>query len=179
MAAVTSQTTGVSLSINPTLIKVVDPITTVTGALSALSFSDTLINGTGAASAKNVYMAEGTFASAGSATLDLYGSLANIFGDTINAAHVKLIAVFNKATPTVPATGHTLKLGHAATEVPYLEAPTSCSILIPAGGCIVLYAGQTDPNGWAVTNSTGDKITLTSGGEDAGAMTYDIVVVFE
>jgi hypothetical protein len=180
MPAVTTCNTSVGITVSPLLTKTLDTLALGNVSAQSLAIADSLISGTGAGTCNQAYMAARSLAAGANETLDLYGSLTNGFADTISFKYIRLIVIRNNATPG-SGKQNNLLVGGVANPVPFLNGATD-SIMIPAGGCLVLYAGQTDPTNWTVTNGTGDKIKITSdvaGTGETGALNYDLVVVGE
>ena len=125
-----------SFTLTPSLIKPLDTGNGVVAQTSpALSFAESLINGTGVGAAQQLFAsANRTLAASASETLSLVtaGALKDPVGDTINMTKVKMLAIHNKATPTL-GNGHQLAVQGAADPIPFTSGTTD-EILIPAGG---------------------------------------------
>lgn len=131
----------------------------------SLDYSDELASGTAIDQANTIWSDTRTL-SATSENLDLYGGLTNSFGTTINFTLIKGIFIKNKATTA----GYTLLVGGDSNSVPVFSA-TNDIIKIGPDGILLLH----NPSlaGYAVTNSTGDKLKVDSG---ANNITYDVII---
>lgn len=133
-------------------------------------WSATIANGTGAAQASQVYQDTGSLGASASASIDLAGSLTNIFGATITFTKIKLIAV--RATSTNNAANTLAVIRGSSNGVPLFGAASGGFAGLNPGAWFIYY----DPTGITVTAGTGDILTLTNNA-GTNTITYDIVIV--
>ena len=128
------------------------PDTTNSGSFN---YTANLTNGTGAGSADKLYLAAPTIAASGTLSLDLAGSLTDLFGATITFARVK--GIFIKFDDT--NTGSSIALGGAASNTATLFfSDDSDKVIIQKTGMFLNC--RTDATGWPVTASTGDILKI-------------------
>lgn len=175
MANTCTCVTALSINANATLIK---PALNV--LMNPTDAEQVLLNismaGTTASDAAGIanqsYMERVSPAQNAARTLDLYNSITNAMGDTIKFVHVRLLVIVNRSLT------HSLILG-GSNQVPFLAGTTPTLTLPPAADAnnpaVLLLVGS--KTGWAVTDSSGDKLTLTDGGEDTNAGSYDLLIV--
>ncbi|AHE52633.1 hypothetical protein [Sphingomonas sanxanigenens] len=131
-----------------------------------------LTDGVGANQANNVFSDTRTLAASASESIDLAGSLANVFGVVLTFTAIK--AIYVKA-----AAGNTndVVIGGAASNAfvgPFADA--SDKLAIKPGGCVMLV--NPSAAGWTVTPSTGDLLLIANSA--AGTpVSYDIVIIGE
>lgn len=129
----------------------------------------TLANGTGNNQANALFTDTRVLAASATEQLDLYGSLTDPLGGTLNFATIKVIKVCAAAGNT-----NNVNVGGAASNTftgPF--SASSAKVGVRPGGCSVFVAPQT---GWTVTNSTGDLLEL--GNSSSGSsVQYDIVIL--
>jgi hypothetical protein len=133
-----------------------------------VSVAISLASGTGANQADKVWTDTRTLTTGATDSLDLAGTLTDVYGATITLARVKAILI--KA-----ASGNTtdLQLARPAANGLVLFAAASDAITIKPGGFIAW--GAPDATAIPVTAGTGDLISVVNA---AGASaTYDIVVI--
>lgn len=132
-----------------------------------------LSTGTGSNQANAIFADQRTLSASSTEGLDLYGSLADPFGTTLNFATIKAIKICASSANTNnvnfgPGIGNTA----TAFSGPMQNNSSSYSAVRP-GGCALHVAPQT---GWTVTNSTGD-ILAVGNSSSGSSVTYDIVIV--
>jgi hypothetical protein len=129
----------------------------------------TLANGTGSGQANALFADQRTLSASATEQLDLYGSLTDPLGGTLNFATIKVIKVCAASANT-----NNVNVGGAASNTftgPFSAA--SAKVGVRPGGCTMFVAPQT---GWTVTDSSGDKLEF--GNSSSGTtVTYDIVIV--
>ncbi len=139
---------------------------TVAQAAPSIERAQAWTSGTGSNQANRYY--EETIALAGSAVnRDLFGSLVDQFGNTLSLATVKEIFILNKST----VSGETLEIsGNFVTGVLWADwVDDAAKITIGPGG----FEHKRNPiDGYAVTNTTAERITL-----DPGANTFDVDLI--
>lgn len=127
-----------------------------------------LVTGTTAGAADLVFSDQRTLSASANESLDLNGSLTDVFGGAVNFA--KIVAIYIRA-----AAGNTNNVvaGGAASNgfYPMFGAATD-TIKLPPGAGVLLF----NDGGWTVTASTADLLKIANGGSGT-AVTYDIVVV--
>ena len=150
--AQTLSNTTIAASVRATVAKSTD-FQDVTQSFSHAA-ADALTAGTGSGQADVIWADERTLAADATEDLDLAGSLADAFGDTVTFVDVKAILIENTST-----TASVISISPAAANGftgPFADA--SDQLNIPAGGAVLLsHPGA----GWTVTAGTGDKITMT------------------
>ncbi len=129
-------------------------------------------NGTGSNQANVLFADQRTLAASATENLDLYGSLTDPFGTTLNFATIKAIRICALSTNTNNVNfGPGIAPGSSAF-IGSFASYTNYSTVRP-GGCAVQVAPQT---GWTVTNSTGDNLGLGNSGGSTG-VTFDITIL--
>lgn len=149
---------------------------TITKVNGAQTLSNELIStgslalaaGTGANAADKVYSARPTIAGSATLSLDMAGTLLDIYGDPFIVARVKLISIKCDATlcPNI------INLTRPAAGVPFLVAASDAIPLRP-GAVFNLYAP--DATGYVVTPTTADLIDLVN--TAAGSVQPEIFIV--
>lgn len=136
----------------------------------SLNRSVRLLTGIAANQADKIYTLSNTIAASGSATLDLAGSVTDMFGVTFTIVKIKALIVRAAAANT-----NNVTVGPAASNgLVGLFAGTTPTISVMPGGVFAWVApGTTAPT---VTASTGDLLTFTNSSSGTG-VTYDVTVV--
>lgn len=140
-------------------------------AMSVLDETIRLTNGTSTGQVDRAYYGERTLTSSASETLDLAGSLADLFANTLTFVKVKYIAV--KVMTTTD--GVDLKFGPNATNgagIGGFWTAAGDKTIVPAGGFVEWY----DPNGWTVTAGTADLLYALNVSGSA-SVTYRVLIV--
>lgn len=135
------------------------------------SFTQAFTNGTGADQANQIWTDERTISGSSNDDLDLYGSLTNAFGTTLNFTSIK--GIFIKAGDS---NGGNLTIGGEGSN-PFssiFSDPTDKLVLPPSS-----FVGICNPNanGYTVTASTGDMLRIAN--LDSASATYEILVIGE
>ncbi len=142
--------------------------------LGAFSYLQSFSNGTGASKAQKIYFNSYSIAgSAGTQSIDLSGSLSDVFANALTFATVKAIWIEHQtstATGVLDLDGVFLTQG---TGTP-LAGTTPKIQLRP--GYLLFLAGPT-AGGYTVTNSTKDVLTLTN--NDASSVTVKVCIIGE
>lgn len=128
------------------------------------------LTGVGANQADKIYTVSGTIAASGTATLDLAGSVTDIFGVTVTLVKLKMIMVQAAAANT-----NNVQLSQPASNgVAGLFSASGTSINVLPGGTLLWVA----PNLAAipVTAATGDLLTLANS-SSGSSVTYTVTVV--
>ena len=131
------------------------------------------LNGTGSGAADRVYAFSGTLAST-TATIDLLGSLTDIYGAALSFVEVRAIIIRN----TSESAAKVVKLGGGSNPAfAGLFGATGDILLIPAAGPTGLpfvWSAGYDGGGLVPVAGTGDILTLDSG---AQTVTYEGIIV--
>lgn len=124
----------------------------------AFSLRETIDFGTSAEQADIAYFATGSADNAAGTILDLAGSLADKFGNTLIFKRVTTLLIQNLETTA----GRNLQIGGNATNAwsTMFDAADNKLILPPRG--IMLLHSILDTTGYVVTAGTGDKLLLES-----------------
>jgi hypothetical protein len=117
------------------------------------TYSHVLNDGTTDGAFDKVYADTFSIAASGSSSLDLAGSMTDIFGTAFTPVEIAAILVFADATNT-----NNIVVGNDTNHVPIFSAATA-SIAVRPGSLFCITAGGT---GIAVTASTGDILKLTN-----------------
>lgn len=162
-----SLSTRIKASIGWTHAETLTGVNDNTQNQSSFTFSDTLADGTGADQADLIYVVSGSLAASGTLSIDLAGSVADFFGDTITMARVKTIYIQIDTASSV-------NVGGNANPLVNWIADGSDELIIRAGGVFLLHAP--DATAYAVTASTGDVLDITNN-DGSNAAAYDIAIV--
>lgn len=155
----------VSLEVNETAAHDIGPLQLDALIDKALSFA----NGTGAGQADIVFADERTLAASTSEDLDLAGSLANAFGQTITA--VELVAILVVAAD---ANVNDVVLGAATQPIP-LFGGTNGTFAVKPGGMFLSVAPGAAGQLTIGAGATDDLKVANSGA--GSAVTYKIVIL--
>jgi len=153
-------TTKFSLNLEALLALTTGP-NAVTGNI-AQSYLASWASGVGAAQADKIYAETRTIAASGTASLDLAGSLLDIFGTAITFARIKAIIVM----PDALNTNDVIVGGAAANPFigPFIDAAATAlaqpAIKVKPGGLLI--NANVDATAWVVTPATGDILLLTN-----------------
>ena len=121
--------------------------------------------GTGSGQANILFHDQRQLADAASEDLDLYGSLANAFGTTLNFAKVKALIIKNLSSTQTLSVG-----GAAATQFSNWVANVNDIVVLPPGSFLCLV----NPAGYAVTSI----LDLLKIANSAGAVCdYEIIII--
>lgn len=138
--------------------------------ISALNELQSFANGTASGQMDLVYYGERTLAATANETLDLAGSLKDLFNNTLSFVKVKLIAV--KVTTT---TAGALEFGpnssNGAGIGGFWKAAANKNRINNNGSFLLLY----DPDGFTVTASTADLL-YAENTHGSNAVTYRILI---
>lgn len=136
---------------------------------SALSYSDSLADGTSADQCKCVYHTQGTLANGASTNIDVSGSLTDMFGNSAVFTKIKGIFIINKGIASgstyTETSGENLIVSTSTLTAAIHSAP------IEPGGCLLFTSPKV---GGTVTATSADLITLTRAG--SSTITYQIVI---
>lgn len=142
-------------------------LASATAGLSKSNWSVSFANGVAAGQANKVYAEKRTLLTAATDTLDVQGSMTDIFGAAFTPAKLKLVAIYSYSTNTT-----NLTLFGNANSVPLLNTAATTITLQPGG----MYFFTAPPlAGVACTAGTGDIVQVVNA---AGASAdYDIVLI--
>jgi hypothetical protein len=127
----------------------------------------TLTTGTGSGQANIAWSDTSTLATGASETIDLAGTLTDVFGTVLTFVKVKSIQI-----TTDPANTTSLTFGNGANPFVGPFGAGTHTLTLPAGASLTLDAPV---SGWVVTAGTGDGIKVTN---SAGASaTYSITII--
>jgi len=139
---------------------------------NSFSYAKSIASGTGADQANMIYIAQGSIAASGTLTLDLAGSLADVFGATITFTKIKGV-YFDLLT--TPAAASSVDFGGAGSNTWVGFFGDASDVLTIRGGSnFSTYCP--DATGYAVTAGTGDQLLLTNN-DGANAAHYKLAIV--
>lgn len=129
----------------------------------------TITDGAGLAAANLLFHDKRTIAAAANDDIDLAGSLADAFGDTITSARVKLIYVRNRSSTV------SLNVGGSPAN-PFISwlIATGDGVVIRPTGWLMLNAF--DATGYTLTGGASDVLRITHNNEASASADYDIVI---
>lgn len=153
---------SIKVDLIATLVKALD-LQTGTVPLN-FSYTWTIASGTAANQADKIFA--DTRSTAGTDSLDMAGSLLDVFGDAFTPARIKGLAI-----KAAGANAADLRLTRPAAGVPILGATGDYVVIRPGG--LFLWAAP-DATGVAVTATTADLIDLVVA---SGTLAYDIVIL--
>lgn len=136
--------------------KAISHITTITTA-----------NGTSASQANKIYTQSGTVTDSG-VTIDLAGSVEDVFGDTITLAKLCGIIVVNNSEEA----GENIQVGAGTNAVAAMFGAAADYIVIGPSGILVLWAPM---DGYTVTGGSADEVELTASSGDS--ISYEFVAI--
>lgn len=137
---------------------------------SQFQFTSSTSNGTGSGQADLVYLAQTTIGASSTLSLDLAGSLSDLFGNTITMVRVKTIYV-ELATTT---TASSINVGGNVNGLVNWISAAADYVVIQNGGCFMIHApGAT---AYAVTAGTGDILDITNN-DGTNTATVKIAIV--
>ena len=146
-----------------------DDIGIVTRDKNTNNFSSAFTSGTGANQVNWTWRDRRTV-TAGSPNddIDLYGSLVDVFGQTINAVTIKELLIVNRSVTT----GDNLDIGGAGSNpiVSMFSGSATAVVTVGAGGAISL---SSPVSGFAVASGSADVLRIAYDGA-SGSITYDI-----
>lgn len=164
--AISSLTAGADVSVNLQIAKVAadagdgfNDVVNQQNETTAVSFTSV---GAGANQANEVWFDARELEASASEELDLYGSLTNVFGETVNFARVKVFVVERVANADDSTAGTSITVGTAAASNTWVGpfADASDGVKVRAGGFVAF--GCDDATGWAVTDSSADKLKIAN-----------------
>ncbi len=114
--------------------------------------------GNNASQFSEIYSAVVPIANNSSVTLDLYGSLTNQLGETINFARIKSIAVELLNVAQGGTNANSVTVGGASNAFNGPLGGTTPTFDVASGGGGAFW--RSDATGWPVTNATGDQFKI-------------------
>ena len=135
-----------------------------------------LASGTGAENANQVFADYRTLSTGASESLDLYGSLTNTFGTTINFNMIREFYIENTSTTSTLVIDGTV----ANAWLGFINAAGTITLQPSSTNYPSFFAiSAPTATGMDVTAGSADVLKLTHGGEDSLDLTYRIVLVGE
>lgn len=133
-------------------------------------YQNLLASGTGANQADRVYYAQPTIAASGTTTIDLNGSVTDVFGATVSFLRIKAMIIAASSANT-----NNVIVGNAATNgfITWVGAATH-TVTVRPGGFFCLTAP--DATAYAVTAATADLLLFTNSGAGTG-VTFDVILL--
>lgn len=134
------------------------------------TYQQILTTGTGANQADRIYYTQPTIAASGTTTIDLAGSVTDIFGATITFARVKGMFIAASSANT-----NNVVVGNSATNgfITWVGGATH-TVTVRPGGFLALLAP--DATAYAVTAGTGDLLMFTNSGAGT-SVTFDAIFI--
>lgn len=145
-------------------------LSTITDDLDQ-NFTQLFASGTGSQQASNLYHAERTLTASASENLDLSGTLTNGFGVTLNFTEIKALLIKASSTNT-----NDVFVGGGSTSIDTIFSATSGRLRVKPGGVLLLIAPGITTNGYGVTASGGDLLTVANSA-GGSSVTYSIIVL--
>lgn len=133
-------------------------------------YNAVLTDGTGANQAKELFTDTRTLAASGSEDLDLAGGLTDALGNTLTFSKIKALIIKADAGNT----NDVLVGGHATAAIASLFGDATDKVRVKPGGLMALVAP--DANGYAITATTADLLTVANSAGTTG-VTYSIIVI--
>lgn len=165
-----SLTSNIKLQIDCEHRKTLDMAEIVGDLLKTLVLD--LATGTGANKADQLFHDVRTLGDGSNEDLDLYGVLADAFGDTLNMGKIKFLLFYNTSTT------QTLTLKPAAANGflgPFGAAAHTITVKPATAGNLSWVVLIADPNGYQVTTATNDLFNVAN---EAGAATdYGVLII--
>lgn len=164
----TSFTGRIALSLAGELAKGLD----VGSASYPASFgvTNSFDNGTGANQANELFTDTRTITASSSENLDLAGSLQDAFGATLTFTKIKALVI----TAAAGNTNDVVVGGHPTAAIATIFGTTADTIVVKPGGTLALIAP--DANGYGITATTADMLTVANSGAGT-SVTYTIAIV--
>lgn len=135
-----------------------------------LGITNSFTNGTGANQANELFTDTRTLTASTAENLDLAGVLLDAFGATLTFTKIKAIVI----TAAAANTNDVVVGGHATAAFAPMFGATTNTVVVKPGGTFIIVAP--DANGYAVTATTADMLTVTNGGAGT-SVTYTIAIV--
>lgn len=133
-------------------------------------YQNLLTTGTGINQADRVYYAQPTIAASGTTTIDLNGSVTDVFGATVSFLRIKAMIIAASSANT-----NNVIVGNAATNgfISWVGAATH-TVTVRPGGFFCLTAP--DATAYAVTAATADLLLFTNSGAGT-SVTFDVILL--
>lgn len=137
---------------------------------ATLGITNVFENGTGANQANELFTDTRTLTASATENLDLAGVLTDAFGTVLSFTKVKAIIV----TAAAANTNDVVVGGHATAAFAPMFGDVTDTVVVKPGGTFVIVAP--DANGYAVTATTADMLTVTNSAGGT-SVTYTIAIV--
>jgi hypothetical protein len=137
------------------------------GATFSCTQSTNITNGTTAEKVNIVYTRKGKIAIGGSVSIDLIGSVTDVYGDTVNMDALKILIVKNTSSDN----GSTAAITLSTDGIGFIS-DSGATLNIPAYSAISLSNLNA---GWTLTDESADTITLTNADAQNGAW-FELIV---
>ncbi len=134
-----------------------------------LTINDSLASGNSLDQANRIFSDQRTLASSASDSLDLYGSLTDGFGTTLNFSRIAGILIQNTSTTA----GDYLSVGNGTNGIASCFGNANDIIKIQPNGLVFLWAPSAA--GYAVVDTSADVLKILNSG--ANSITYNIVLI--
>jgi hypothetical protein len=129
-----------------------------------------LTNGTGANQINQLFADTRTLAASATENIDLAGGLTDPFGTAITFTKIKALIIRAKSTNT----NDVVVGGHATAACASFFGDATDKVKVKPGGVVAFVAP--DANGYAVTATTADLLTIANSAAGTG-VTYDIFLL--
>ncbi|NML61834.1 hypothetical protein HHL21_12260 [Massilia sp. RP-1-19] len=159
---------SITLSLGATLVNALDLGDVTQNVNNASNFA--LTDGTGANQAKSLFSDTRTLAASGTENLDLAATLIDAFGAAITFTKIKALIIKASAANT----NDVVVGGHATAACFSFFGAATHTLKVKPGGMIALVAP--DANGYPVTATTADMLTVTNSAGGTG-VTYDVIII--
>lgn len=136
-----------------------------------------LSSGTAAAQSDTLYYAERTISASSNEDLDLTGTLTNSFGQTVTLAEIQgLIIIAAPSSSSGTQNTNNVVVGDAAANTWTTLLGADGTVTLRPGTFFMVWAGQADATGYAVTAGTGDQLRVANSGAGT-SVTYQIFII--
>lgn len=137
------------------------------GASFSCTHSASITNGVTAEKFNVVYTRKGKIAIGASVSIDLIGSVTDVYGDTVNMDALKVLIIKN----TSDDNGSTAAITVSTDGIGFISDP-SATLNLPAYSSLCLSNLNA---GWTLTDESADTITLTNADTENGAW-FELIV---
>jgi hypothetical protein len=120
---------------------------------------------------------------AATATLDLAGSLTNVFGETLTFTKIRQLIIINKGVPDAshetwtPTAGEYIHIGGSGAADAWdamFNSDIDAKIVLPSGG---MFCATAPMDGWTVSAGTADKLQIQLNGGGVANVDVDVIIV--
>ncbi len=159
------------------LLQIINELTStsvLSTAKDKLTYAKTwnITDGAGTLKAETIYRDQRTLAASATEDIDLAGVVTDSFGTTITFTKVKVILIYGATANT-----NNVQVGGAASNA-FINWVSSATDVIEVGPNGIFFLMNPIAAGYAVTDLTGDLLTITNGGGGT-SVTYDIIIIGE